>query len=57
MQTVLYYNMCKGGATKNQIMAYAAYHSKCHLAGAGDKDYVNYVDSNGKGKLKMEIKE
>jgi len=44
----LYYKMRKGGATVNQIMAYAAYHSKCHLVGSGDKDYVNYVDSNGK---------
>ena len=44
----LYYKMRKGGATSNQIMAYAAYHSKCHLVGSGDKDFVNYVDSNGK---------
>jgi len=46
--TSLYYKMRKAGATPNQIMAYSAYHSKCHLVGSGDKDYVNYVDSNGK---------
>lgn len=28
-------------------MAYAAYHSKVHLVGSGDKDYTNYVGSNG----------
>ena len=44
----LYYKMRKGGASKNQIMAYTAYHSKCHLVGSGDKDFVNYVDGNGK---------
>lgn len=43
----VYYNMRNGGATKEQIMAYAAYHSKVHLTGSGDKDYVNYVSSNG----------
>jgi pectate lyase len=43
----VYYKMRKGGATKNQIMAYAAYHSKVHLVGSGDKDYTNYVGSNG----------
>jgi pectate lyase len=43
----VYYNMRNGGATKNQIMAYAAYHSKVHLSGSGDKDYVNYVSSSG----------
>lgn len=43
----LYYKMRNAGATEKQIMAYAAYHSKCHLSGSGDKDYVNYVDSNG----------
>ncbi|MFC4404107.1 hypothetical protein [Gracilibacillus xinjiangensis] len=43
----VYYNMRKGGATKEQIMAYAAYHSKVHLTGSGDKDYVNYVSSSG----------
>ncbi len=45
--TSLYYKMRNEGATKNQIMAYAAYHSKVHLVGSGDKDYTNYVDSNG----------
>ncbi|MEI7024107.1 pectate lyase family protein [Paenibacillus sp. y28] len=45
--TSLYYKMRNGGATKNQIMAYAAYHSKVHLVGSGDKDYTNYVGSNG----------
>ncbi|WP_309087922.1 hypothetical protein [Domibacillus sp.] len=39
--------MRNGGATKEQIMAYAAYHSKVHLTGSGDKDYVNYVSSSG----------
>ncbi|WHX98720.1 hypothetical protein [Neobacillus sp. DY30] len=43
----VYYNMRNGGATKEQIMAYAAYHSKVHLSGSGDKDYVNYVSSSG----------
>ncbi|QGH35942.1 hypothetical protein GI584_18630 [Gracilibacillus salitolerans] len=43
----VYYNMRNGGATKEQIMAYAAYHSKVHLTGSGDKDYVNYVSSSG----------
>ncbi|WP_181397427.1 FIMAH domain-containing protein [Gracilibacillus dipsosauri] len=42
-----YYQMRNEGATKEQIMAYAAYHSKVHLNGSGDKDYVNYVSSNG----------
>jgi pectate lyase len=43
----VYFNMREGGATKEQIMAYAAYHSKVHLNGSGDKDYVNYVSSSG----------
>ncbi|MFB3163517.1 hypothetical protein ABLO26_19375 [Neobacillus sp. 179-J 1A1 HS] len=43
----IYFNMRNGGATKEQIMAYAAYHSKVHLNGSGDKDYVNYVSSSG----------
>ena len=43
----VYYNMRNEGATKEQIMAYAAYHSKVHLSGSGDKDYVNYVSSSG----------
>ncbi|PMC40252.1 hypothetical protein CJ195_00635 [Bacillus sp. UMB0899] len=43
----VYYNMRNGGAAKEQIMAYAAYHSKVHLNGSGDKDYVNYVSSSG----------
>jgi pectate lyase len=43
----IYFNMRNGGATKEQIMAYAAYHSKVHLSGSGDKDYVNYVSSSG----------
>ncbi|MBY0149481.1 hypothetical protein [Neobacillus niacini] len=43
----VYYNMRNGGATKEQIMAYAAYHSKVHLSGSGDKDYMNYVSSSG----------
>ncbi|SFS09946.1 pectate lyase family protein, partial [Anaeromicropila populeti] len=46
--TSRYYKLRKAGATKSQIMAYEAFHSKCHLVGSGDKDYVNYVDSNGK---------
>lgn len=46
-ETSVYLNMRNAGATKEQIMAYAAYHSKCHLNGSGDKDYVNYVDNNG----------
>lgn len=43
----LYYKMREGGATVNEIMAYAAYHSKVHLCGSGDKDYVDYVWSDG----------
>lgn len=46
-ETSVYSNMRNAGATKEQIMDYAAYHSKCHLNGSGDKDYVNYVDKNG----------
>jgi Pectate lyase len=45
--TSVYYKMRNEGATKNQIMAYAAYHSKVHLVGSGDKDYRNYVGSDG----------
>lgn len=45
--TSVYYKMRNEGATKNQIMAYAAYHSKVHLAGSGDKDYTNYVSPAG----------
>ncbi|MGP4038570.1 hypothetical protein ACTWP4_01485 [Gracilibacillus sp. D59] len=44
----VYYKMRNGGATKEQIMAYSAYHSKVHLTGSGDKDYVDYVSSSGK---------
>ncbi len=43
----VYYKMRSGGATPGEIMAYAAYHSKVHLVGSGDKDFVNYVGSNG----------
>ncbi len=42
-----YYKLRKAGAEKKEIMAYAAYHSKCHLVGSGDKDFCNYVDKNG----------
>jgi len=35
------------GATPEQIMQYSAYHKKCHLVGSGDKDAVDYYDSNG----------
>lgn len=45
--TSIYYKMRNEGATKNQIMAYAAYHSKVHLVGSGDKDYTNYVSPAG----------
>ncbi|MFC5648789.1 hypothetical protein ACFPYJ_06540 [Paenibacillus solisilvae] len=45
--TSVYYKMRNEGATKNQIMAYAAYHSKVHLSGSGDKDYTNYVSPDG----------
>ncbi|MCZ8521394.1 MULTISPECIES: carbohydrate-binding protein [Paenibacillus] len=45
--TSVYYKMRNEGATTNQIMAYAAYHSKVHLAGSGDKDYTNYVSPAG----------
>ncbi|MDD9270535.1 hypothetical protein ACFPES_26105 [Paenibacillus sp. GCM10023248] len=45
--TSVYYKMRNEGATKNQIMAYAAYHSKVHLVGSGDKDYTNYISPTG----------
>ncbi|UUZ80314.1 carbohydrate-binding protein [Paenibacillus sp. P26] len=45
--TSVYYKMRSEGATKNQIMAYAAYHSKVHLVGSGDKDYTNHVSPAG----------
>ncbi len=44
----LYKQMREGGATPEQIMAYSAYHKKCHLSGSGDKDFVNYVYSDGR---------
>lgn len=44
----VYRNMRDDGATKEEIMAYAAYHSKGHLNGSGDKDYVNYFYSDGR---------
>lgn len=44
----LYKQMRDGGATPEQIMAYSAYHKKCHLSGSGDKDFVNYVYSDGR---------
>lgn len=43
----LYHQMRTGGATPEQIMAYTAYHKKCHLSGSGDKDFVNYKRSDG----------
>lgn len=43
----LYYKLRSGGATPEQIMAYSAYHKKCHLTGSGDKDFVNYVNPSG----------
>lgn len=46
-QTSLYHQMRTGGATPEQIMAYSAYHKKCHLSGSGDKDFVNYVRGDG----------
>ena len=45
--TSLYHQLRTGGATPEQIMAYTAYHKKCHLNGTGDKDFVNYKRSNG----------
>lgn len=45
--TSLYHQMRTGGATPEQIMAYSAYHKKCHLSGSGDKDFVNYVRGDG----------
>lgn len=42
-----YRNLRDNGATMNEIMAYAAYHSKVNLNGSGDKDYVDYVNSSG----------
>ena len=46
-ETSRYYKLRTNGATMNQIMAYAAYHSKVNLNGSGDKDYVDYVSSSG----------
>jgi len=43
----LYSKMRNDGATKEEIMAYTAYHSKAQLNGSGDKDYVNYFYKNG----------
>jgi len=43
----VFYKMRSAGATPAEIMAYAAWHSKCHLVGSGDKDYKNYVNSRG----------
>ncbi|KAB8127498.1 hypothetical protein F9U64_17785 [Gracilibacillus oryzae] len=43
----VYSNMRNAGATKEQIMAFAAFHSKVHLTGSGDKDYMDYVSSSG----------
>jgi len=43
----LYFKMRNDGATKEEIMAYTAYHSKAQLNGSGDKDYVNYFYKNG----------
>ncbi|RKL65274.1 hypothetical protein CR203_21630 [Salipaludibacillus neizhouensis] len=43
----VYYKMRNDGATKEQIMAYTAYHSKVHLTGSGDKDYMDYVSGSG----------
>jgi len=43
----VYYKMRNAGATPTQIMAYAAWHSKCHLVGSGDKDFKNYVSPSG----------
>ena len=42
-----YYKLREGGATPEEIMAYTAYHSKCHLVGSGDKDYVDGTDAEG----------
>lgn len=42
-----YYKLRSNGATMNQVMAYAAYHSKVNLNGSGDKDYIDYVSSSG----------
>lgn len=46
-ETSLYYQLRQGGATPEQVMAYTAYHKKCHLTGSGDKDYVNYAKPDG----------
>lgn len=46
-ETSRYNQLRTNGATMNQIMAYAAYHSKVNLNGSGDKDYVDYVSSSG----------
>lgn len=43
-----YKKLRDAGASVQDIMAYAAYHSKCHLVGSGDKDYCNYVYSDGR---------
>ncbi len=45
--TSLYHQLRTGGATPEQIMAYTAYHKKCHLNGSGDKDFVNYKRGDG----------
>src|SRR5699024_9803343 len=42
----LYFKMRNDGATKEEIMAYKAYHRKAQLNGSGDKDHVNYFYKN-----------
>lgn len=44
----LYLKYRQAGATPEQLMAYSAYHKKCHLVGSGDKDYVDYQYSDGR---------
>jgi|GEM_PF-825748 len=45
------YAKYRASATPEEIMAYAAYHDKCHLVGSGDKDCIDYVNSST-GKVK-----
>lgn len=44
----MYADMRMAGATPEDIMAYAAYHSKVHLTGSGDREIKDYVNSDGK---------
>lgn len=43
----LYADMRDAGASVEDIMKYTAWHSKVHLSGSGDKDYIDYKYADG----------